>query len=171
MVTTLSYDIGLMGLNEQTLYILCTCPLQYPLLFIHGESGWSNKLRLTVDEQETDRKMTMNMFYSYQLHNRLNMYTLLLRGGRLFQQYMVDAYASIEQDRLNYLRYNQNALRNEFLQGIHDSVMCGDIKGKDIGKRTFLLSTFTGGPRHMYKHYQDALAISWKSTVFHYIYM
>lgn len=160
-----------MGLNEQTLYILCTCPLQYPLLFIHGESGWSNKLRLTVDEQETDRKMTMNMFYSYQLHNRLNMYTLLLRGGRLFQQYMVDAYASIEQDRLNYLRYNQNALRNEFLQGIHDSVMCGDIKGKDIGKRTFLLSTFTGGPRHMYKHYQDALAISWKSTVFHYIYM
>ncbi|CAI9270649.1 unnamed protein product [Lactuca saligna] len=134
-------------------------PLQYPLLFIHGESGWSHKLRLTGDEQAKDKKITMNMFYSYQLHDRLNLYTLILRGGRLFQQYIVDAYACIEQDRLNYFRYNKNALRNEFLQGIHDAVMRGDSKGKDIGKRIFFPSTFTGGPRYMYKHYQDALAI------------
>ncbi|XP_076927004.1 uncharacterized protein LOC143590390 [Bidens hawaiensis] len=49
--------------------------------------------------------------------------------------------------------------RTEFLQGIHDAVQRGDTEGRDIGRRTFLPSSFTGGPRYMYKHYQDALAI------------
>ncbi|KAL3655665.1 hypothetical protein CASFOL_000061 [Castilleja foliolosa] len=35
----------------------------------------------------------------------------------------------------------------------------GDNNAHDIGKRVFLPSSFTGGPRYMYKHYQDALAI------------
>ncbi|XP_021986828.1 uncharacterized protein LOC110883349 [Helianthus annuus] len=133
--------------------------LQYPLLFIHGESGWSRDLRLQGDGSKKTNTLTRNMFYSYQLHDRANTYSLLLRGGRLFQQYLVDAYVYIEQDRLNYLRYNQNALRSEYMQGIHDAVTRGDTEGKDIGKRIILPSTFTGGPRYMYKHYQDALAI------------
>ncbi|XP_022015050.1 uncharacterized protein LOC110914568 [Helianthus annuus] len=132
---------------------------QYPLLFIHGESDWSRDLRLQGDSSKKTNTLTRNMFYSYQLHDRANTYSLLLRGGRLFQQYLVDAYVCIEQDRLNYLRYNQNALRSEYMQGMHDAVTRGDTEGKDIGKRIILPSTFTGGPRYMYKHYQDALAI------------
>ena len=33
-------------------------------------------------------------------------------GDRLFQQYVVDACAKMEQQRLNYLRFNQNSLRS-----------------------------------------------------------
>ncbi|KAJ0871427.1 putative helitron helicase-like domain-containing protein [Helianthus annuus] len=133
--------------------------LQYPLLFIHGESGWSRDLRLQGNGSNRNNTLTRNMFYYYQLHDRANTYSLLLRGGRLFQQYLVDAYVCIEQDRLNFHRYNQNALRSEYMQGIHDAVTRGDTEGKDIGKRIILPSTFTGGPRYMYKHYQDALAM------------
>ncbi|XP_022042431.1 uncharacterized protein LOC110945101 [Helianthus annuus] len=133
--------------------------LQYPLLFIHGESGWSRDLRLQGSSSNKNNTLTRNMFYCYQLHDRANTYSLLLRGGRLFQQYLVDAYVSIEQDRLNFHRYNQNALRSEYMQGVHDAVRCGDTERKDIGKRIILPCTFTGGPRYMYKHYQDALAI------------
>ncbi|KAL3635206.1 hypothetical protein CASFOL_019753 [Castilleja foliolosa] len=35
----------------------------------------------------------------------------------------------------------------------------GDSNAHDIGKRVLLPSSFTRGPRYMYKHYQDALAI------------
>ncbi|KAF5793172.1 putative helitron helicase-like domain-containing protein [Helianthus annuus] len=100
--------------------------LQYPLLFIHGESGWSRDLRLQGNSSNKNNTLTRTMFYCYQLHDRANTYSLLLRGGRLFQQYLVDAYVCIEQDRLNYHRYNQNALRSEYMQGIHDAVTRGD---------------------------------------------
>nr|XP_043629717.1 uncharacterized protein LOC122601004 [Erigeron canadensis] len=133
--------------------------LQYPLLFIYGESGWSPDMRLTAPAETKDRKLTMNMFYNYQLHDRLNLYTLLLRGGRLFQQYLVDAYVCMEHDRLDYYRYNQSTFRTEHLQGVHDAVSRGDTEGRDIGKRIILPTSFIGGPRYMYKHYQDALAI------------
>ncbi|XP_021975391.1 uncharacterized protein LOC110870521 [Helianthus annuus] len=133
--------------------------LQYPLLFVYGESGWSPDLRLSGVSGKEEKNMSMNMFYSYQLHDRLNVYTLLLRGGRLFQQYLVDAYVCIEQNRLQYYRRNQSSLRSDVLKGIHDAIRRGDTEGRDIGKRTILPSSFTGGPRYMYKHYQDALAI------------
>ncbi|XP_035829941.1 uncharacterized protein LOC118479500 [Helianthus annuus] len=141
--------------NLHSLYMA----LQYPLLFIYGESGWSHDLRLSGVSGKEDKNMSMNMFYSYQLHDRLNVYTLLLRGGRLFQQYLVDAYVCIEQNRLEYYRRNQSYLRSDVLKGIHDAIRRGDTEGRDIGKRTILPSSFMEGPRYMYKHYQDELAI------------
>ncbi|XP_076957793.1 uncharacterized protein LOC143633361 [Bidens hawaiensis] len=134
-------------------------PLQYPLIFPYGDSGWSPDLSLRVTDGSRDKRLTVNMYYSYLLHDRHNLYTLPLRGGRLSQQFIVDAYLCIEENRLDYIRNNQKMFRTEFLQGIHDAVQRGDTEGRDIGKRTFLPSSFTGGPRYMYKHYQDALAI------------
>jgi hypothetical protein len=101
----------------------------------------------------------MSMFYAYQFHDRNRIYTHLLNGGRLLQQYMVDGYVCIEQNRLQYIRNNQNSLRTEFLSGIHDAISNGDTDGQSVGKRILLPSSFTGSPRYMYKHYQDALAI------------
>ncbi|XP_076935450.1 uncharacterized protein LOC143602118 [Bidens hawaiensis] len=134
-------------------------PLQYPLLFLYGERGWSPELSLRVNDGARDRKLTMNMYYSYLLHDRRNLYTLLLRGGRLLQQFIVDAYVCIEESRLDYIRLNQSVFRNDFLQGVCDAVQRGDTEGREIGKRTVLPSSFVGGPRYMHKHYQDALAI------------
>ncbi|KAL3620577.1 hypothetical protein CASFOL_035489 [Castilleja foliolosa] len=87
------------------------------------------------------------------------MYSLLLNGGRLFQQYLVDAYTCIEQSRLDFINTNQNIFRSEYVAGLYDALARGDNNAHDIGKRVFLPSSFTGGPRYMYKHYQDALAI------------
>ena len=71
----------------------------------------------------------------------------------------MNAYISIEQSRLDYIESIQDLLRNEYLQGVHDALLKGDINGHDVGKKTILPPSFTGGPRYMYKHYQDALAI------------
>ncbi|XP_022019297.1 uncharacterized protein LOC110919334 [Helianthus annuus] len=134
-------------------------PFQYPLLIPYADPGWSPELQLTLDSREKDRKLTMNMFYAYQIHDRKDTFTLLLKAGRLFQQYLVDAYVCTEQCRLKYYRNNQNKFRSEFLRGIHDAFSKGDTKGREVGKRIVLPSSFTGGPRYMYKHYQDAFAI------------
>ncbi|KAK9049501.1 hypothetical protein SSX86_031532 [Deinandra increscens subsp. villosa] len=134
--------------------------LQYPLLFPYGEQGWTPTLRLSSNPPTLDDdRLSMNMFYTYQIHDRPTTYTILLNAGRLFQQYLVDAYICIERNRLNYFRSHQNDLRTEFLSGIYDAISRGDSEGQSIGRRIILPSSFTGGPRYMYKHYQDALAI------------
>ncbi|KAK9064524.1 hypothetical protein SSX86_015906 [Deinandra increscens subsp. villosa] len=133
--------------------------LQYPLLFPFGEQGWNKNLRLTLPPGKGDKRLTMNMYYCFQIHDRINAYTLLLRGSKLFQQYLVDAYISIERNRLEYIESNQESLRSEFLSGVYDAISRGETEGHNIGQRIILPSSFTGGPRYMYKHYQDALAI------------
>ncbi|GKA89829.1 DNA helicase [Tanacetum coccineum] len=140
----------------------CYMSLQFPLLFVYGEDGYQADMKLVnVPGQSTkaNKRMTMNMYYSYQMHERLNHYSLLLRGGKLFQQYIVTAYCAIEQSRLDYIRQKQNDIRNEYLSGIYDAILRGDRDGSDLGLRTVLTATFTGGPRYMYAHYLDALAI------------
>ncbi|KAL3622578.1 hypothetical protein CASFOL_033989 [Castilleja foliolosa] len=134
-------------------------PLQYPLLFPYAEPGWSPQLRLHSICDGKRKNLTVNMYYSFQIHNRDGMYSLLLNGGRLFQQYLVEAYTCVEQSRLEFINSNKNLFRSEFLAGVYDAIARGDNNSHDIGKRVFLPSSFTGGPRYMYKQYQDALAI------------
>ncbi|GKA13115.1 DNA helicase [Tanacetum coccineum] len=62
----------------------CYMSLQFPLLFVYGEDGYQADMKLAnVAGQSTkaNKRMTMNMYYSYQMHERLNHNSLLLQGG------------------------------------------------------------------------------------------
>jgi hypothetical protein len=95
--------------------------LHYPLLFPYNEDGWHLNILLNgvvvdadLDEdhakefkhQRKHRNVTMAKFYNYQLQHRDTDGIALFRGDRLRHQYIVDAYAAIEQNRLKYLRLN-----------------------------------------------------------------
>ncbi len=43
----------------------------------------------------------MREFYAYRIQNRLGEGKTLIRGGNLFQQYIVDAFSCIEEERLD----------------------------------------------------------------------
>nr|GEY86285.1 DNA helicase [Tanacetum cinerariifolium] len=64
------------------------------------------------------------------------------------------AYYSID-----FIRAHQNDIRNEYLSGIYDAIICRDSDGSDCGGRLILPQSFIGGPCYMYAHYLDALAI------------
>ncbi|KAL4579076.1 hypothetical protein LXL04_015211 [Taraxacum kok-saghyz] len=152
--------------------------LQFPLLFLYGQPGYHPNMKLTSPRSYTSnnrQRLSMNMYYAYQLHDRLNIYnsvlkagrlydrlniySSILQAGRLFQQYVVTAYCSIELDRIDYVRENQKDIRNDYLSGLYDAISRGDQDGSDVGSRIILPASFTGGPRYMYSHYLDALAI------------
>ncbi len=84
---------------------------------------------------------------------------MLLQGDRLRHQYIVDAYAVIEQSRLKYLRLNKKKLRADLYQGLQDAIAVGDNSITTIGQRIILPSSFTVGPHHMVQNYQNAMAI------------
>lgn len=92
--------------------------------------------------------VTPSEYYRYRLMTRPNQESLIHYGGRLFQQYVVDQYAKIENQRLTYLRLNQKKLRAELYQGLVDAVNPnGELR--HIGRRVVLPSSFAGGPRNM----------------------
>ncbi|XP_020102630.1 uncharacterized protein LOC109720149 [Ananas comosus] len=101
----------------------------------------------------------MREFYAYRIQNRIAEGRTLISGGKLFQQYLVDAFSCVEEERLDYIRRNQSDLRAEVYKGIKDAIVAGDVDGNAIGKKIILPSSFTAGPRYMMQNYQDAIAI------------
>ncbi|PIC14437.1 hypothetical protein B9Z55_026756 [Caenorhabditis nigoni] len=130
-------------------------PMTYPLFFPTGQFGWSIDIKYT-NNRRTKTNVTMREFYSYHLHVRSS-FSPLFRGGKLFQQYVVDVWTRVEQNRLNYIRNNQNMFHMETLRGLQDYVV-GDETGP-VGTRIKLPSSFKGSPRDMVQQYQDAMAV------------
>jgi hypothetical protein len=64
------------------------------------------------------RNVTMAEFYDYRLQHRDTDGIALFRRDRLRQQYIVDAYATVEQNHLRYLRLNKKNLRANLYQGL-----------------------------------------------------
>ncbi|XP_071740919.1 uncharacterized protein [Rutidosis leptorrhynchoides] len=103
--------------------------------------------------------VTMREFYCYRIQQRENEGTTILRGGRLFQQYLVDAYTAVEEQRLKWLRNHQNELCTDLYNNVCDAVTRGDTRASAIGKRIILSATHTGSPRYMVQSYQDAMSL------------
>nr|GEU78418.1 DNA helicase [Tanacetum cinerariifolium] len=102
--------------------------LQFPLLFIYREDGYSKDLKMVGSSRSSskDKCLTMLAYYSYYLHDRANRYNYLSRTEKLFQQYVVTALYAIEQNSIDYIREHQNDIRNNYLSGIYDAINRGD---------------------------------------------
>ncbi|KAL0337588.1 UNVERIFIED_CONTAM: hypothetical protein Scaly_2033900 [Sesamum calycinum] len=85
--------------------------------------------------------------------------SILLHGGRLLQQYVVDNYVKIETQKLRWVRFHQHDIRAELYEGLQDCLDAGENDAGNVGRRTILPSSFIGSPRDMFQRYQDAMAI------------
>jgi hypothetical protein len=59
-------------------------PLQYPLLFLAGEDGWSENLRLQNNQDGARTRVSMAAYYAQRVHFSVELSALHL-SGRLFQ--------------------------------------------------------------------------------------
>ena len=79
--------------------------------------------------------------------------------GRLFHQYLVDMIAKVQQQRLNYIKWNQQKIRVDLYSGLDDANSAGESNPRDLGRKVILPSSFTGSPRQMFELYQDSMSI------------
>ena len=114
-------------------------PLLYPVFFPRGLMGWSPALEHVAERRTRVRqRVTQNQFYSFMMSER-NLFSPIHHGGKLFQQYLVDAYVKTESARLNYLRLNQKQLRVESYRGLMDYIASDAIdRGLPAGKPVIL---------------------------------
>ena len=151
-------------------------PLHFVLLFPYGTTGWHPAIPLAPQPgRERLRFVTTLQFYAYRLQVRPNEDDSLVRGCRLFQEFVCMAYAKVEAMRLKYIATHQREIRADLYQNVRDAVAAdaelgqpqqgaageeagqprqqGGGAGEDgqpaVGRRVILPATFTGGPRHM----------------------
>ncbi|WOG89434.1 hypothetical protein DCAR_0208672 [Daucus carota subsp. sativus] len=150
------------GLERITELHPCYMSLQYPLLFPRGEDGYRLGIKYSGDVNEArdkDNTVSMREYQAFRLQYRSSEGHTLLMGGRLFLQYVVDAWCCIERCRLRWVETHQSTIRSELYNNLVDSYSHGDVSAAEVGKRIVLPSSFTGGFRYMQQNYQDSLAV------------
>ncbi|OBZ69834.1 hypothetical protein A0H81_10535 [Grifola frondosa] len=138
-------------------------PLHYAILFPYGTPGWHWEMRLRSHDDSDNAEqhaLSQTRFYAYRLQVHRNEFSTILRGGRLLQQYMVDAWAASDQCKLNFLTHHQDNLCVSVYRGLEDALRGGrDLSLSELGRMVVLPSSYTGGPRYMQQLFQDGMAI------------
>ncbi|KAF8048044.1 hypothetical protein N665_2708s0004 [Sinapis alba] len=101
----------------------------------------------------------MRQFFAFHLHERKNESHSLLHSRRLFQKFVVDAFTTIESNRLRYLKLNQPSLRSDSYDSIKEYENAGKVDMNEQGSEFTLPASFVGSPRYMKNNYLDAMTI------------
>ena len=134
-------------------------PMIYPIIFPNGEIGWRKDMQHAPARRTAIRtKLTQQQYYCYRFAIRPS-FSAMHMCGKLFQQYMVDAYVKVEGERLLWNQFNQTQLRVEGYRGLMDHIENERNEVLDPGRVVVLPSSFSGGPRAMQQNYQDAMAL------------
>ena len=132
--------------------------LQYPLIFAYGEDGFRLGIKKR-DSPATDKlkrkDISMRQWFAFRLFERDGECQTLLHSRRLFQQFLVDAFTTIETNRLCF----QKCLRSDSYDSIKQARNEGKVDMNDQGARFVLPASFTGSPIYMKNNYLDAMAI------------
>ena len=150
-------------------------PLHFTLLFPLGTYGWDPQVLHT----DSTRRVTTREFFTFHLNARSEERNngngnFIHKGGKLYQEWLCMAYVSIENQRLNYQRQNQKALRADSYKSVREAVeerlvelapredaLYPDDHQRPAANtgRMILSSSFPGGPRWYNTKFQDAMAI------------
>ena len=150
-------------------------PLTYPLIHVYGTAGYSHALRAPKSASAPSElsHVSMREFYAHRLMQRYShdsgFVELPHSAGRLFQQYLVDAYSKVESQRLDWVVRNQSKLRVDSLAGLLDHLSSANdmspcpptpaSASAVVGKPVILPATFGGSPRALHQNYLDSMSI------------
>ena len=129
-------------------------PWIYPLFYPHGSRGWHKDMYRKDGKSRVSRAAYIK--HKIAIRDEFNP---LIRGRRLFQQYLVDSYVKIEKDRIEYCKSHQAQLRVASYKGVRDYLekKTNNNENARVGKIQILPSTFIGSPRYMLQCYHDAM--------------
>ena len=120
--------------------------------------NWDGGLDKNTVKNEGPTKETISLlqFYTYRLAVRQTL-SPIFHSGKVFQQYIVDAYVRMEAARLHYIWQNWSNLHVEIYLGLLDHV---NTRAEEFKLSTwYKSSSFQGSPRAMQQNFQGAMAI------------
>ena len=93
--------------------------------------------------------MSLQKYHCFQIneHPGSNR-AVLFKAERLFQEYLCISFASVENQRLKYARFNQDSLRSDVLANLEDAVLAADASVGKLGQRKICPKSITGSYRN-----------------------
>jgi len=136
-------------------------PLHYVLFFPFGDQcwNWSFRLQHRTNPNGTPKRLSKWQYYQFRLHPLLFEPATLFQGGRFLQQYLLAAFATVDQTKLEWIKLNQFRLRSVLYNGLVDGTIRDEVDVAALGRRIVLPSSFLGGDRFMQQLFQDSMAI------------
>ena len=108
-------------------------PLYYILLFPNGDHGWHHDLLHWPVPGSVPKPgwkalcISQTQHFSFCLYMHDGEYLTIHWGGHLFQQYIVDMWASVDQTWLAFLRFNQGQLCTTLYSGFKDWLTTDEV--------------------------------------------
>jgi hypothetical protein len=134
--------------------------LYYVFLYPFGEPGRDFLMRLLDPHGVRKRdRITIQMYYRYLIYTRSNTFNIKYRGGRFFQQWLVDVQAVVKRERLDYLDIYQKELRVENYHNLQERLGQDTANPAVIGKVAILPSSFPSGDRAIQQFFQDSMCL------------
>ncbi|SCV68086.1 BQ2448_207 [Microbotryum intermedium] len=93
-------------------------------------------------------KVSRSQWYAFYLHVRRGTYSIAHRLRHLFCEFVIDGWASAENDRLSYIANHQEEMRLTSRAAIEDAMARG-IPAEQLGQSDILASTIASGPRNV----------------------
>jgi len=81
-------------------------------------------------------------------------------GGRLFQQWVVDMFCKVEEQRLMWLRNNQREIRADLYNNVQEAILDNDAASSGRRLPIILPGSFIGSSRDTWNRYMDAMAMT-----------
>jgi hypothetical protein len=133
--------------------------LSYVLFHAFGEAGFD---RMNSWRCKDNSSITVRKYYSFILQRRDESPSdvrldVKLRGAMLTHQYICDAYVKIEDQRLQWIRNNQEKLKADKYRDLYKSVK--DKTESTTSRNVILPSSHINSPRFFLQGYADAMAI------------
>ena len=130
--------------------------------------GWHRNIDIVQPENAPvhSKHVSQRCYFTFCIHPHLMESSDLFRGGRLFQQYLVDAWASIESSELYWICKNQKTIWAELYDGLRDTLRgVQNVDASQMGKHIVLPASHPGSNHHMFQLFQDLMAIArhWKT--------
>lgn len=101
----------------------------------------------------------MRQWFAFIIHERKHEKHVLLRSKRLWQQFLVDSFTSIESNMLSFIKLNLSSLRADSYNFVQKASEAGKSDLNEQGTACYLPATFTGGPIYMRNMYLDAMSL------------
>ena len=130
-------------------------PLCYPLIHWYGAPGWSFGFKNVTGITELD-------YYRYYIFARADNFNLLHRSSRLFNQWLCDALAKIELNRLQHQFRSGKKGKRAKIGELQQAVQTGfaEHDWDDVTKDIKLKKTFHGSFAYFRNCYLDDMALA-----------
>jgi hypothetical protein len=90
---------------------------------------------------------------------RPNEFNIMVYGGRLFQQWLVDMYVKVDSMRLDWYLFpkHQKIIRVDLYRGIVDTLKAGEARASEVGRLVVLPRNFNDGECDVQTRFLDVM--------------